>query len=73
MNRGCELHAITLYPVVDRPSSTEGLFACPDDLGQRAVHEPLLEEVRRQNGRLIRARTRMLEARRDAGTYAVSA
>ncbi|HEY1955587.1 MAG TPA: hypothetical protein VGH28_08240 [Polyangiaceae bacterium] len=73
MNRGCELHAITLYPVVDRPGSADGLFACPDDLGQRAVHEPLLEEVRRQNGRLIRARTRMLEARRDAGTYAVSA
>ena len=81
MNCGCELHGITLYPIADHPGWADGrhcpngLFDYPDDLGQRAVHEPLLEEMRRQNGRLIRARARMLEQRGEAGSgaYAVSA
>ena len=68
LGAGCELHAIVIHPIVD------GLFEHTDALGQRAVHEPLLEEMRRQTGRLVRARARMLEEREQVaeGGWALS-
>ncbi len=78
MNQGCELHGITLYPILNHPGWADGrhrpngLFDYADDFGQRAPHEPLIEEMRRQTGRLHRARARVLELRREEiGAYAV--
>ncbi len=49
MRAGCELHGVTLYPVVSHPGWADGrhchngLWDYPDDDGERPVHRPLLE------------------------------
>jgi hypothetical protein len=67
MDEGVELHAITLYPVVDHPGWVDGrhcengLWGYADSDGARPVHEPLLREVLRQRQPLHDARDRMLQ------------
>ncbi len=69
MQRGCELHGITLYPVLDHPGWLDdrhcpnGLWGYADERGERAVHQPLADEVRRERGRLLGARSEMLASR----------
>jgi beta-glucosidase/6-phospho-beta-glucosidase/beta-galactosidase len=66
MREGCELHGVTLYPVLNHPGWLDGrhcengLWGYADDAGHRPVHGPLLEEVRRQTGRLREAREEVL-------------
>ncbi len=67
MEAGVELHGITLYPIVDHPGWADGRH-CPngawdyaDERGEREPHEPLVDEIRRQTGRLLRTRAAMLE------------
>lgn len=68
MRRGCELHGVTLYPVLDHPGWVDdrhcpnGLLSYADAAGNRTVHEPLAEEIRRERGRLLAARADMLGA-----------
>jgi hypothetical protein len=67
MKSGCELHGITLYPVVDHPGWIDGrhcengLWGYADDSGSRPVHSPLLEEIRGQAPLLQAERQRTLE------------
>jgi len=69
MQKGCELHGITLYPIVNHPGWADdrhchnGLWDYADESGERAVYEPLAEEMRRQRGRLLAARSHVLDAR----------
>jgi hypothetical protein len=69
MADGCDLHGITLYPVVNHPGWLDGrhchngLWDYADGSGHRPVDTPLLEELRRWTTPLARARARML--RRD--------
>lgn len=66
---GCELHGITLYPVVSHPGWLDGrhchngLWDYADETGERESHEPLLDEIRRQTVRLSAARGEMLQRR----------
>jgi hypothetical protein len=75
LRQGCELHAITLYPVLNHPGWLDGrhcengLWDYADDHGERAAEPQLLQEVMRQQGRLSAARADML--RRQAGARAV--
>lgn len=67
MAGGCELHAITLYPVVNHPGWVDGrhchngLWDFADDTGLRAVYEPLARELTRQSAELLAALTSMLQ------------
>lgn len=75
MRGGCELHGITLYPVLNHPGWADdrhcpnGLWDYADERGERAEHEPLAAEIRRQTPRLLEERARML-ARREDGPLA---
>lgn len=66
LEQGCELHGVTLYPVLDHPGWVDdrrcenGLWGYAGARGERAVHVPLLRELRLQAPRLARARERML-------------
>lgn len=66
LNAGCELHGVTLYPVVntlgwvDDRRCENGLWDDADDQGQRPVYGPLAEEIERQSPRLAAARERVL-------------
>jgi hypothetical protein len=66
MQEGCELHGITLYPVVSHPGWADGrhcengLWDYADASGHRPVHRPLLEEIRRQTPVLLEARMQAL-------------
>jgi len=66
LDRGCELHGVTLYPILNHPGwlndrhCHNGLWDYADAAGERAIHEPLAEELRRQGPRLLAARARML-------------
>jgi len=66
MRAGCELHGITLYPVLDHPGWVDdrhcpnGLWDYADEDGARVIHEPLAEELRAQSERLVLERARML-------------
>ncbi len=66
LERGCQLHAVTLYPVVNHPGWGDdrhchnGLWDYADAQGHRPVFEPLLEELRQQSERLHAARSLML-------------
>ena len=79
LRRGCELHGVTLYPVVSHPGWVDerhchnGLWDYPDETGHRPIHEPLARELVRQRGPLMVARSQMLQrACSDAsGTVAV--
>jgi hypothetical protein len=72
MRQGCELHGITLYPVVDHPGWEDdrhcenGLWGYPDDQGERAVHEPLAEVLRARAARLHEARSAMLTSHKHS-------
>ncbi len=78
MREGCELHGITLYPVVNHPGWVDGrhcengLWGYVDDAGHRPVYTPLLEEVVRQSSRLDEARAEMLESRPGLPARAVA-
>jgi hypothetical protein len=67
MQRGCELHGITLYPVLNHPGWADdrrcenGLWDYADAAGNREIHVPLGEEIRRQTPRMLSARNDMLE------------
>jgi hypothetical protein len=66
LREGCELHGVTLYPVVGHPGFTDGrhcengLWDYADAAGHRPAHAPLLEELRRQSGALLAARMEVL-------------
>jgi beta-glucosidase/6-phospho-beta-glucosidase/beta-galactosidase len=78
IRRGCELHGITLYPIVSYPGWADGrhchngLWDYADDTGGRSIDEPLARELVRQRGPLMVARARMLRpACNESGTVAV--
>lgn len=66
MRLGCELHGITLYPVLNHPGWVDGrhchngLWDYADDDGARVAEPRLLEELLRQQRQLHAARTEML-------------
>jgi hypothetical protein len=74
MASGCELHGITLYPVVSHPgwgddrNCRNGLWDYEDSPGDRRLFPPLAEEITRQNRRLIDARDAMLRRARGAAS-----
>ena len=68
MRAGCDLHGLTLYPIVNHPGWADerhchnGLWDYADAAGEREAYEPLLDEVRRQEPRLeAERRQRALE------------
>ncbi len=67
---GCELHGITLYPIVNHPGWLDnrhchnGLWDYADESGHRPAHQPLADEIARQAPRLSAARAEMLQRRR---------
>lgn len=71
MREGCELHGITLYPIVNHPGWSDdrhchnGLFDYADASGARPVHAPLLAEIARTTPRLESERARMLSRARE--------
>jgi beta-glucosidase/6-phospho-beta-glucosidase/beta-galactosidase len=73
MRMGCELHGVTLYPVIDHPGWVDGrhcrngLWEYADEQGRRRACVPLLREIERQRGPLLAARTEMLR-HKSAGT-----
>lgn len=70
MRAGCELHGITLYPVLNHPGWVDdrhcpnGLWGYADEHGERPLCESFAEELRHQRGRLLAARAEMLASRR---------
>jgi hypothetical protein len=70
LERGCELHGITLYPILNHPGWLDdrhcpnGLWGYPDAAGARPLHAALAEELRVQTPRLLAARSEMLRRRR---------
>ncbi|MCL2725665.1 MAG: hypothetical protein FWD69_14635 [Polyangiaceae bacterium] len=66
MDKGCELHGVTLYPIVNHPGWLDdrhchnGLWDYADERGHREIHAPLKSEIERQRGRLETARAHML-------------
>lgn len=71
MDRGCELHGVTLYPILNHPGWLDdrhchnGLWDYADSAGARAIYEPLAAELRKQEPRLFEARRRMLQRRSE--------
>jgi hypothetical protein len=69
MQHGCELHGITLYPIVNHPGWEDdrrcenGLWDYADAQGERAMHAPLATEILRQTPRLAAAKKVMLSRR----------
>jgi hypothetical protein len=68
MQQGCELHGITLYPVLntlgweDDRDCMNGLWGHADDAGERVIHAPLAQEIWRQSPRLLEARAALFAA-----------
>ena len=66
---GCELHAITLYPIVnhlgwlDDRHCENGLWDVADACGHRELYRPLAREMHQQAPRIVLARAAMLERR----------
>jgi hypothetical protein len=66
MRSGCELHAVTLYPIVNHPGWVDGrhcqngLWDYADERGERAADPALLEEMTRQEPLLREARAAVL-------------
>ena len=66
LDQGCDLHGVTLYPILnhhgwaDDRHCKNGLAGFADARGERPVHTPLRDEIRRQTARLMRARATML-------------
>ena len=79
MRGGCELHGITLYPVVSHPGWLDqrhcqnGLWDYADDGGHRPIDDALARELVRQRGPLMAARNEMLACAEsdETGTVAV--
>jgi hypothetical protein len=79
MRRGCELHGVTLYPIVDHPGwlderhCSNGLWGYADDDGHRPLYMPLARELVQQRGALTVARAEMLDRAglSESGTVAV--
>jgi hypothetical protein len=71
LNADCELHGVTLYPIVNHPGWLDerhcenGLWDFADDAGERTLYSPLAEEIHRQAPRIHAARAAML-ARKTA-------
>ncbi len=69
LQQGCELHGITLYPIVNHPGWADerhchnGLWDYADDAGEREPDDALLGEILRQTPRLEAARDGMLRRR----------
>jgi hypothetical protein len=69
LERGCELHGITLYPVLDHPGWEDdrhcenGLWGYADDAGERPLHGPLAEVMLARAPGLVAARRAMLATR----------
>jgi hypothetical protein len=78
IRRDCELHGVTLYPIVSHPGWLDerhchnGLWNYADDTGHRPTDEPLAREIARQRGPLLNARAEML-ARRSRATAETAA
>jgi hypothetical protein len=78
IRRGCELHGITLYPVVSHPGWVDerhchnGLWDYADDMGHRPMDEPLAREIARQRGPLSVARAEMLQRTSTGGSKTVA-
>jgi len=74
--QGCELHGVTLYPVLNHPGWVDdrycanGLWDYADANGHREADPHLSEELRHQRGRLVAARSKMLRHRADVLTGA---
>jgi hypothetical protein len=72
LRQGCELHGVTLYPVVNHPGWLDGrhchngLWDYADAQGERVADPRLLEELLHQRGRLYAARAAMLVRRSSA-------
>jgi hypothetical protein len=72
MKAGCELHGITLYPILNHPGWLDerhcenGLWDYADDAGQRQLYQPLASELREQAAALQAERTAMLARRSTA-------
>ncbi len=66
MEAGCELHGITLYPIVSHPgwgderNCHNGLWDYAHSTDERRPYAPLAEEIRRQSRRLAEARVARL-------------
>jgi beta-glucosidase/6-phospho-beta-glucosidase/beta-galactosidase len=71
LEAGCELHGITLYPVVSHPgwgddrNCKNGLWDYVDSPDERVAYGPLVEEIARQEGRLVAARAATLRRARE--------
>lgn len=69
LERGCELHGVTLYPILNHPGWADdrhcqnGLWGYPDEHGDRPVHAPLLEVMRASAPVLYAAREAALSSR----------
>jgi hypothetical protein len=67
IRRGCELHGITLYPVVSHPGWLDerhcdnGLWDYADETGHRPIDESLARELVRHRKPLVVARAEMLQ------------
>jgi hypothetical protein len=67
--QGCELHGITLYPIVNHPGWEDGrhchngLWDYADERGERALYEPLAAAIHACTPRLLAARSAMLAAK----------
>lgn len=72
LRRGCELHGVTLYPVVNHPGWADdrhchnGLWDYAGADGERAADPDLLAELRAQAPRLTATRAEMLRRRGDS-------
>lgn len=69
MQEGCELHGIVLYPVLDHPGWLDdrhcenGLWGYPDERGERPIHLPFAEELKKQAPLLEAQRALLLPGR----------
>jgi hypothetical protein len=72
LERGCELHGVTLYPIVNHPGWLDdrhchnGLWDYADDDGERPLDCALARELCEQTPRLLAAREQMLKRRRQS-------
>jgi hypothetical protein len=66
MKEGCELHGVTLYPIVSYPgwgddrNCQNGMWDYVEVANERRPHAPLVDEVARQTPRLVAARAEVL-------------
>lgn len=73
MRSGCELHGLTLYPILNHPGWVDdrhclnGLWDYADDAGRREAYAPLVDELRQLAPRLIAERDASLQRRTAAG------